>query len=203
MSVSKPYYGYTENLITYGNSGGVNNNYHDAVSISLLQNKVGDTDTTPSLVGAFDLAFSFDNSFYLAKTRTPILTGSKTIIASKLPRLSNQGYYLITSDIVDNYQDDLKQGQPLPLLGIVPISNLSNQDFIVGDSDIVHTTQQAKNINSIKIKILNPDLTNPILQENSSVVLKISTPIPQNTPMNGKNQKQKNPNDNNTTSGRN
>ncbi len=121
MSVSKPYYGYTQNLITYGNAGGVNNNYHDAVSKSLYQNKVGDDQT--SLQGAFDLSFSFDNSFYLAKTRTPILTGSKSLIASKLPRLSNQGYYLITSDIVDNYQDDLKQGQPLPLLGIVPISN--------------------------------------------------------------------------------
>jgi len=201
MSVSKPYYGYTQNLITYGNAGGTNNNYHDPVSVSLLQNKI--SDNRPDLVGAFDLSYSFDNSFYLGKTRTPILTGSKTLIASKLPRLSNQGYYLITSDIVDNYQDDLKQGQPLPLLGIVPISNLSNQDFIVGDSDIVHTTQQAKNINSIKIKILNPDLTNPILQENSSVVLKISTPLPQNTPMNGKNQKQNDPNDNNTTSGRN
>ena len=201
MSVSKPYYGYTEELLTYGNGGGDNDNYHDPVSVSLLQNRAGED--RAHLVGAFDLSYSFDNSFYLGKTRTPILTGSKSIIASKLPRLSNQGYYLITSDIVDNYQDDLKQGQPLPLLGIVPISNLSNQDFIVGDSDIVHTTQQSKNINSIKIKILNPDLTNPILQENSSVVLKISTPLPQNTPMNGKNQKQKDPNDNNTTSGRN
>ncbi len=127
----------------------------------------------------------FTNSMYWNKAMYPILTQSKSIVASGLPKLSNAGYYIITSDIVDGYQDEVKQGQPLPLLGVVPISNLSNQDFISSKNDIVHTLQQTKNLNSIKIKILNPNLTSPTLLENSSVLIRITTPIPQpqNTPM--------------------
>jgi len=86
---------------------------------------------------------------------------------------------------VDGTIDDVKQGQPLPLLGIVPISNLSNQDFITTKNTITHTTNQSKVINKIKIKVLNPDLTSPILEDNSSVILSITMPLPQQTPMSG------------------
>ncbi len=133
----------------------------------------------------FEGNFPFDNSNYLLKTRVPILTESKSIVATGLPKLSNFGYYIITSDIVDNYGDDLKQGTPLPLLGVVPISNLSNQDFIQAGTDIIHTTQQTKNVNQITIKILKPDLSAPKLFPNSSVILKITMPLPQNTPVIG------------------
>lgn len=127
----------------------------------------------------------FTNSMYWNKAMYPILTQSKSIVASGLPKLSNAGYYIITSDIVDGYQDEVKQGQPLPLLGVVPISNLSNQDFISTKNDIIHTLNQSKNLNSVKIKVLNPNLTSPTLLENSSVLIRITTPIPppQNTPM--------------------
>ena len=116
------------------------------------------------------------------KTRIPVSTDSKDILATGLPQLSQQGYYIVTSDIVDGYRDDVKQGSPIPLLGIVPISNLSNQDFITTKNDIIHTIQQPKVLNSIKIKILNPDLSAPILLQNSSVVLRITMPLPKNTP---------------------
>ena len=36
-------------------------------------------------------------------------------------------------------------------------------------------------MNSIKIKVLNPDLTLADLEENSSIVIKITTPLPNNT----------------------
>jgi len=157
--------------------------------------------------------YSYENSVYWCKIRVPILTESKSIIATKLPQLSEQGYYIVTSDIIDGYEDEIKEGQPLAMLGIVPISNLSNQDFITTKNDIVHVLQQAKNLNKIKIKILNPDLTAPTLLENSSVILRITTPLPQNTNMIGnqqedgeqKNERKKtnpNPKDNKTISGR-
>ena len=134
---------------------------------------------------SFTNTAQYTNSMYWNKAMYPILTQSKSIVASGLPKLSNAGYYIITSDIVDGYQDEVKQGQPLPLLGVVPISNLSNQDFISTKNDIIHTLQQTKNLNSVKIKILNPNLTSPTLLENSSVLIRITTPIPQpqNTPM--------------------
>ena len=157
--------------------------------------------------------YSYENSTYWCKIRVPLLTESKNIVATKLPQLSEQGYYIITSDIIDGYEDEVKEGTPIPMLGIVPISNLSNQDFITTKNDIVHILQQAKNLNKIKIKVLNPDLTAPSLLENSSVILRITTPLPQNTNQIGnqqedgeqKNERTKanlNPKDNNTISGR-
>tara|TARA_R110002074_G_scaffold17469_5_gene57556 strand:+ start:471 stop:3782 length:3312 start_codon:yes stop_codon:yes gene_type:complete len=157
--------------------------------------------------------YSYENSTYWCKIRVPLLTESKNIVATKLPQLSEQGYYIITSDIIDGYEDEVKEGTPIPMLGIVPISNLSNQDFITTKNDIVHILQQAKNLNKIKIKVLNPDLTAPSLLENSSVILRITTPLPQNTNQIGnqqedgeqKNERTKanlNPKDNKTISGR-
>ena len=96
--------------------------------------------------------------------------------AKNLPTLSKQSYFLITSDILDNYKDNVKKGDPIPLLGVVPKSNLSNQDFIVAQNQIVQQTLQDKIVNKIKITVLNPDLSAPQLDEFSSVVLKITRP---------------------------
>ncbi len=169
-----------------------------------------DGDVEKAYPNAFATDFSYENSMYNGKTRTPILTSSKSILAGGLPKLSSQGYYLITSDLVDGFQDDVKQGAPLPLMGIVPISNLSNQDFISAQNDITHITQQAKTINSITVKILNPDLTAPKLLENSSVIFRITMPLPQNTKQQSNqtsnkeikgNSQQPKPNDDKTKSG--
>jgi len=130
-----------------------------------------------------DSTENYGNSMYRANGLAVIETSGKQLVAQGLPALSKHGYFLITSDIVDETNDDVKQAQPLPLLGVVPISNLSNQDFITTKNTIVHTTNQAKVVNKIKIKILNPDLTSPILENNSSVILAITMPLPQNTPM--------------------
>ena len=85
-------------------------------------------------------------------------------------------YYLITTDLCDNYKDNVKKGDVLPLIGVVPKTSLSNQDFITAENQIVQILSQDKVINKFNIKILNPDLTAPTLEENSSIILKLTLP---------------------------
>ena len=61
-------------------------------------------------------------------------------------------------------------------MGVVAKTNLSNQDFIVDKNDITQTLSQSKVINKIRIKVLNPNLTMPILNDSSSILIKISKP---------------------------
>ena len=103
------------------------------------------------------------------------------VIANRLPSLTKHPYYLITCDVCDNYKDNVKKGDVLPLLGVVPKTSLSNQDFIASENQIVQVLSQDKVINKIHIKILNPDLTNPVLDPNSSVILKLT--VPNKTPL--------------------
>ena len=119
---------------------------------------------------------SYDGSPYSSSTVVNVLTSGRPLIAANLPALSTHGYYLITSNCVPNYNDIWGKGTPLPLLGVVPKSSLSNQDFIESTNDIINTITNPIVINSIKINILNPDLTNPILAENSSVIIKFEIP---------------------------
>tara|TARA_R110000823_G_scaffold118370_6_gene242172 strand:+ start:1215 stop:3635 length:2421 start_codon:yes stop_codon:yes gene_type:complete len=98
------------------------------------------------------------------------------VLATELPTLSESAYYLITSDICDNYKDNVKKGDVLPLLGVVPKSNLSNQDFIVSENQITQVLSQTKVINKISVKILNADLTAPDLAPNSSILIKLVKP---------------------------
>lgn len=107
----------------------------------------------------------------------PIEAAGRPITARNLPVLSKVGYYLITSDILDGYNDIVKNGDPLALLGVVAKSSLSNQDFIYSSQDITNTITQEKIINKIKIRFLNPNLTTPDLESNSSVILRIDLPI--------------------------
>ena len=123
---------------------------------------------------------SYDGSPYSSSTVVNVLTSGRPLIAQNLPSLSTHGYYLITSNCVPNYNDILGKGTPLPLLGVVPKSSLSNQDFIESTNDIINTITNPIVINSIKINILNPDLTNPILAENSSVIIKFEIPEVEN-----------------------
>ena len=114
-------------------------------------------------------------------TQIHVTTTGRAIVARNLPTLSIYGYYLITGDIVSN-EDIVKEGETLPILGVVPKSSLSNQDFFSVNNEIEHVTTSQQKIGSIKIQILNPDLTPPQLEENSSVVLRITKPpqIPTN-----------------------
>ncbi len=122
----------------------------------------------------------YQNSFYTSAVMIPIITKDKPTIADGLPTLSKNGYFLITSNIVSN-EDIAKRHDPLAILDVVPVTSLSNQDFITDRNELVHVLSNPKVLNNIDISILNPDLTNPTLNPNSSILLKITKPLPQTT----------------------
>ena len=124
----------------------------------------------------------YANSMYRGVAMFPVMVEDVGgVVAQQLPTLSEDGYFLITSDLVTDYKDNVKKGDPFPLLGVVPKSSLSNQDFIVADNQIVQVLTSGKVVNSVKMTVLNPDLTAPDLDPLSSVILKIT--VPSMTPM--------------------
>jgi hypothetical protein len=118
----------------------------------------------------------YNGCFYDACLTYFVQTDCDSIIGSELPTLSRNGYFIITSDVVPTWRDSIKKGEPLPTLGFVAKSNWESQDFINRTSDIVHVINQPKTINSIQIRVLNPDLTEPLLRPDSSVILKFTLP---------------------------
>ena len=118
----------------------------------------------------------YSNSFYPYACMFPILTDTATTIASNLPILNVNPYYIISSDIVSK-SDIFNGNKNLPLLGVVPVSSLSNEDFIYSAfSEIIAPITNDKFINSLSITILNSDLSVPKLGAFSSVILKITFP---------------------------
>ena len=59
----------------------------------------------------------------------------------------------------------------------MPKSSLSNQDFIADRNFIQHIISNPKTLNSIDIAIVNPDLTDVVLEPDSTILLKITTPL--------------------------
>jgi len=121
----------------------------------------------------------YDGSYFTGKaTNINVTTTSRPIIARNLPTLSIYGYYLVTGSIVPDHNDIVKEGDNLPLLGVVAKSSLSNQDFFSVNNEITHTLSSDLKISNVRISILNPDLTPPDLEDNSSVLLRITKPPP-------------------------
>tara|TARA_R110002073_G_scaffold70411_5_gene173877 strand:- start:977 stop:3256 length:2280 start_codon:yes stop_codon:yes gene_type:complete len=124
----------------------------------------------------------YANSLFMETSTYPtIISDVGGVIAKRLPTLSKHPYYLITTDLCDNYKDNVKKGDVLPLIGVVPKTSLSNQDFITAENQIVQVISQDKVVNKVHIKVLNPDLTAPVFDENSSVLIKIT--VPNKTPL--------------------
>lgn len=132
-----------------------------------------------SKVGAASV-FGYKGSLFNGAVMFPVLTKSKDVVASALPILSNDGYILITSDLVE-LDDITKGGQFLGILDLIPKSNLSNQDYVSDRNQMIHTLTNPKVIDDITINILNSDLTDIALRPNSTVLLKITFPIPKPT----------------------
>ena len=107
----------------------------------------------------------------------PVISKTRQVVANELPTLSKFGYFLVSSDIVAN-TDIVNKNDPLALLDVIPITSLSNQDFIADRNQLSHVITNPKVLNSITIRVLNPDLSIPTLQPNSSVILKITKPLP-------------------------
>ena len=122
----------------------------------------------------------YQASFYTAAVMFPIQTKELDVTASELPVLTENGYLYILSNLVDQ-NDIVKFKDNVGLLDQLPKSNLSNQDFISDRTQITHTLANEKILNSIRIQILNPDLTNVTLQANSSILIKITRPMEKQT----------------------
>ena len=125
-------------------------------------------DTTPCV-------FPYNGSFFEKAVMLPIVTSEIAVEAAKLPQLSEDGYLIITSPTFQN-NDQISKMSPVCLLDILPLSALSNQDFVSDKNELVHTLTNEKIIEYIEIRILRPDLTEPILDENSSVLLRVTIP---------------------------
>lgn len=114
----------------------------------------------------------YDSSFTLF-----IQTDGAHLTAKSLPVLIRDGYFILSSNVVDGYRDSIKKGENIPLLGVVPKSNWQSQDFTsIQFSEITHVISNPKVINSVIIDVYNPDLTRPILRPDSTVMLKITLP---------------------------
>ena len=122
----------------------------------------------------------YQNSFYREAVMIPVVTVAKDFVANELPTLSENGYVLVTSDIVEP-TDVIKNQQNTGILDLIPKSNLSNQDYIADRNIISHTLSNPKTINEISIAVLNPDMTDINLEPDSSFLLRITLPIPKPT----------------------
>tara|TARA_R100000654_G_scaffold12676_2_gene27599 strand:+ start:4386 stop:6611 length:2226 start_codon:yes stop_codon:yes gene_type:complete len=105
----------------------------------------------------------------------PVLSDEIPTEAINLPTLSQTGYFLITSKSFRN-SDIVGKATPQCILDVVPVSSLSNQDFITNRAFITHTLSNPLVLNKIHIAILKPDLTAPNLDINSAVLIKIQLP---------------------------
>ena len=146
-------------------------------SIALKNNKtpVNEGDPTAAPPDTTPCVFPYNSSFFKKAVMLPILTTEIPKEAEKLPQLSEDGYLIITSPTFQN-NDQISKVSPVCLLDILPLSALSNQDFVSDKNELVHTLTNEKIIEYIEIRILRPDLTEPILDENSSVLLRITIP---------------------------
>jgi hypothetical protein len=123
----------------------------------------------------------YSSGLYNSALTNFVETDGDPLTAQNLPLLVQEGYFLITSDIIDSYKDSVKKNENIPVLAIVPKSNLASQDFVTtAFTNISHTLSQEKVINKILVKVLNPDLTAPILREDSSILMKITIPEEEN-----------------------
>ena len=130
-----------------------------------------------NLPGSVDNSKSYFGSMYKLMTSTLVTTKGRSVQAQNLPTLNKNGYLIVNSDIIDTHNDSIKNGQNMCMLGIIPLGGLASQDFITATQQMVHIVGQEKVLNSIKINIVNPDLTPADLDENSSVIIKIVRPV--------------------------
>jgi len=138
---------------------------------------VGGFNNNRAAPGLNTVVAPYQGSYYNSAVMIPVISKTRQVVANELPTLSKFGYFLVSSDIVSQ-TDIANKNDPLSILDVIPITSLSNQDFIADRNEMIHTISNPKVINSITIRVLNPDLTIPTLQPNSSVVLKITKPLP-------------------------
>lgn len=120
--------------------------------------------------------YSYEASFYDFAVMIPVQVSGRKLVADALPILSKNGYMLVLSNVVDQNDYAAHQSE-LGIIDLVPKSSLSNQDFIADRNFIQHIISNPKTLNSIDIAIVNPDLTDVVLEPDSTILLKITTPL--------------------------
>ena len=148
--------------------------FNPITDINVPNKTANNNSASPNIIGD-QVVVPFNSSFYNANVNIPIVSSEIPTEAEKLPTLSNTGYLLITSKSFQS-SDIVGLATPSCILDIVPVSSLSNEDFISNRNDLTHTLTNPITLNSINITILKPDLTAPLLDNNSSVLLKITYP---------------------------
>jgi len=122
----------------------------------------------------------YKGSFYTGAVMIPVITTPSPVRASRLPILNDNGYMIVSTDIVEQ-NDIVKNKTNLGIIDLIPKSNLNNQDYVADRNSLTHTISNPKIINSINIDILNPDLTDINLEPNSSLLLQVVLPTPKQT----------------------
>jgi len=125
---------------------------------------------------------AYKGSYYYGAVMVPVITEGIPVSASRLPVFNDNGYMLVTSDLVEP-TDIVKKNTFAGLLDIIPNSNLNNADFIADRNVLNHTISNPQVVKEITIKITNPDLTNIRLEPNSAFLLAITLPQPKQTVM--------------------
>ncbi len=107
---------------------------------------------------------------------------SVILSAPNLPKKVRNGYFCIRSNIIDswNYLGGGDSGNPLPILQVLPKINQTDDFFSGGESSVVYTFTKPKTITEISTQITNPDQTLATIDDNSSVIYKITRFIPSN-----------------------
>ena len=137
------------------------------------KNAPGDSAPNAKKLG---LTAPFEGSFYDWAGMIPVQTTGRELKADTLPTLSKSGYMLVLTDLVEQ-NDFAGNKSELGMIDMIPKSSLSNQDFISDRNFISHTLSNPKTINSISVAVVNPDLTDISLEENSTILMKIVSPI--------------------------
>lgn len=157
----------------YGNQD-INTPWREAGTDMVWKSMDGNTEDH---TGKINNIYSYFGSFWKITTGTIVLTSGRPLKALHLPTLNEQGYYIITSDILEAHEDSVKNSKGLGLLGVIPFSQQATNDFMSNSEPLIHILNQRKIVNSIKFKVLYPNLTNPEIDPNSSVILKIVRPV--------------------------
>ena len=172
----KEYHEQEGNIRNYSNVD-INTAYLPFTTDGTITNAEGGRGGGGDMDGSVDNSKSYLGSMYKLMTSALVSTQGRAIFGQNLPTLNQNGYMIVSSDIIDTHGDSVKNGQNMAILGLIPLGSFASQDFITSSNQMVHIIGQEKVINSIKINIVNPDLTPADLDANSSVIIKIVRPV--------------------------
>lgn len=135
--------------------------------------------------GIYNQGYSYETAGYIPHSdanvggtvvlpdKYTMLSQALALTASNLPKLTEQPYYNIWTDLLDSSSWYTNEGNQNSLIGQVS-KNYSAGDYIYGfDANINFTLTKDKTVNQITTEILNADNTspNPILFDDSCSVL--------------------------------